>query len=143
VSLGLPDRVEAKIQTEPNSGCWLWTGTLLNNGYGRLKANRRHVLAHRFVYEELIRKIPENLTLDHKCRIRCCVNPEHLEPVTGRINTLRGLSPPAKNASKSHCKNGHEFDEENTQLRDSGYRRCRHCHNSENTKYRSKRNQNV
>lgn len=110
-------------------GCWRWTGYLLPNGYGLI--GRRQIkgsrLAHRWFYELLIGPIPEGLQLDHLCRNRSCVNPAHLEPVTHKVNGLRGVGPPALNARKTHCIHGHLFDAENTHLAPDGTRRCRAC----------------
>ena len=121
----------------PETECWHWHGSInLDNGYGRWQiskqwqANRgseaRTIGAHRFIYELLVGPIPEGLTLDHLCRRRDCVNPEHLEPVTERENILRGTSPSALNAQKTHCVNDHAFTPENTYLGKRG-RRCRAC----------------
>lgn len=102
-----------RITPEPNSGCWLWMGAINESGYGQWRGQ----MAHRFSYEAIIAPIPDGLTIDHLCRVRCCVNPAHLEPVTMRENVMRGFGPTADNARKTHCKNGHEFTPENTRLR--------------------------
>ena len=75
------------------------------------------------------RKVPEGMELDHLCRNRACINPNHLEAVTHRENCLRGASPPAHFARQTHCVNGHAFDETNTYLRHDGQgkRKCRTC----------------
>lgn len=80
----------ARVMPVPESGCWIWTGELNRNGYGRVWRLGRRVMAHRAMYELLVGPIPEGLVLDHLCRVRCCVNPKHLEPVTVRENTIRG-----------------------------------------------------
>lgn len=108
--------------------CWEWNGGVNPNGYGLFGVRRKSTLAHRVSYNWFIGEIPEGLTLDHLCRVRHCVNPDHLEPVTNRENCLRGISPAAINARKTHCMRGHEFTPENTR----GYpgrvgRRCRAC----------------
>jgi hypothetical protein len=78
---------------DETTGCWLWGLTITRNGYGQIRANRRDgtVLAHRALYERQNGPIPEGLDLDHLCRVRHCVNPSHLEPVTRSENNLRGL----------------------------------------------------
>src|SRR5262249_49353562 len=85
-NLSLKERIEAKIIPEPNSGCFLWTGKLDVRGYARIWHNRGDHIAHRLYYELKKGPIPEGLVLDHLCRVRCCVNPDHLEPVTNREN---------------------------------------------------------
>lgn len=106
--------------------CWLWDGPL-DNGYGRFWFNRKTLLCHRVAYEMLIGPIPLGMALDHLCRNRSCVNPEHLEIVTLGENVLRGIGRSAVNARKTHCKNGHEFDAENTYFRKEGNRECIPC----------------
>lgn len=109
------------------SGCWVWTGAgLTSRGYGLFWKDGKVQSAHRVVYELLVGEIPEGLTLDHLCRNRACVNPQHLEPVTQKVNTLRGESLSAKYAQRTHCKNGHEYTTENTSLQ-YGWRRCNEC----------------
>jgi hypothetical protein len=71
--------------------------------------------------------VPEGLELDHLCRVRGCVNPKHLEPVTHRENLMRGESWSAVNARKTHCPEGHPYDETNTYIDGKGRRRCREC----------------
>jgi len=74
---------------EKTETCWLWTGHLTDDGYGRLGINGQLVLAHRFAYELLVGPIPEGLHLDHLCRVRHCVKPDDLEPVTPAENVRR------------------------------------------------------
>lgn len=122
----LPARFWDKCTPEPNSGCWLWHGAILPNGYGQLFWDGGRILAHRLSYQSLAGAIADVLTIDHLCRVRCCVNPSHLEAVTHRENVLRGTSPTATNAAQTHCSYGHEFTIENTYLR-GGRRICRVC----------------
>lgn len=85
-------------------------------------------VSHRYSYEELIGPVPTGLTLDHLCRNRACVNPSHLEPVTHRVNILRGESPSAKNAVKTHCPAGHRLAGEHLYIRPAtGVRACYTC----------------
>ena len=108
--------------------CWLWTGGLTQNKYGRFNVDgRKHrVLAHRYTYELLVGPVPNGTELDHLCRVRQCVNPGHLEPVTHRENILRGNSCGGRRALKTHCIRGHEFTDANT-LRSANERKCRAC----------------
>ena len=107
--------------------CWLWTGGKNSEGYGRFYDGTREVQAHRFAYEFCIGPIPNGLTIDHLCRTHNCVEPLHLEPVTGRENLLRGMGAGAINARKTHCHRGHEFTVANTRLSEKGWRYCRAC----------------
>ena len=125
--LALPARISDKVSPEPNSGCWLWDGALKDNGYGCVWAGGRVKAAHREVYELLLGCVSSSLTLDHLCRQRSCVNPDHLEPVTLRENLRRGESPTAINTRKTHCVHGHELSGSNLRIRASGWRGCKEC----------------
>lgn len=109
------------------SGCWIWDGCRARGGYGKVSRNGKTMMAHRFVYTELFGPIPDGLQLDHLCRTRDCVNPDHLEPVTCRENLLRGNTLQAKNAAKTHCPKGHEYTDQNTYRYPDGRRRCIAC----------------
>jgi hypothetical protein len=126
-------------RVEITSTCWVWKGTILRGGYGQIKVNGKKHLAHRFFYELLIGPIPNGLTLDHLCRVRACVRPGHLEPVTSRENTLRGTNPPAQNARKTHCKRGHPLSGSNLYVRPRGGRICRACSRGEYYRNRGRR----
>lgn len=120
-------------------GCWEWTGARVSHGYGNFRTNGRNYGAHRLSYEHFVGPIPDGLQLDHLCRNRACVRPDHLEAVTNRENQLRGVRTfTAIHATKTHCLNGHPFDEENT-LRYKGGRWCRRCHRDRSRRYRAKK----
>jgi hypothetical protein len=126
MTLGLPERIESKISPEPNSGCWLWDASLKDCGYGNVRWRGVVQPAHRVVYECLVGPIPDALVLDHKCRLRCCVNPEHLEIVTEQTNILRGVGMAAQWAKRTHCAKGHPFSGDN--LRTEKRSRARICY---------------
>lgn len=109
------------------SGCWEWTGPVNRGGYGKWSQRGQYFAAHRFSFEVHVGPIPKGLTLDHLCRNTRCVNPEHLEPVSGRENTLRGANPPARNFRKTACKRGHPFTPENTYTFGRNFRQCILC----------------
>lgn len=106
--------------------CWPWLGTRQPNGYGMIWRDGKYELAHRVAYELAHGPIPSGLTIDHVrtrgCAHRDCCNAAHMEPVTMRVNVLRGLGLSAENARKTHCLRGHPFDRT-----DSHQRRCRQC----------------
>lgn len=106
--------------------CWLFEGWVDKEGYGYARFDLKAQRVHKLAYEQLIGPVPDGLHLDHLCRVRHCVNPDHLEPVTPRENLMRGFTHARVNAEKSHCKNGHEFTPENT-LQDDKQRYCRAC----------------
>lgn len=131
-NLNVKDKILARSIPEPNSGCWLWLGVIgkhkVSGGYGLINHRGKKVRAHRLSYEVFVGKIPSGTELDHLCRMKCCVNPEHLEPVPHLENMRRWNKYRVK---KTHCINGHEFSAENTQLRPDGRGRvCRICANA-------------
>lgn len=132
-------RARIMQRTDRSGNCWLWTGALDRHGYAAIKVDKRRHLAHRLAYELFVGPIPNGLVIDHTCRVRHCVNPDHLEPVTNRENLLRGEGFAAKNTAKTHCPQRHPYDDANTIIRRGGRRRCRTCHNSAtNRKVRSR-----
>ena len=123
------ERFMKYVSPEPNCGCWLWTGFSDKDGYGKFWINERKmsVAAHRVSYELYASKIPDGHVIDHMCRVRSCVNPDHLRVVTQLINVRENNSSPCSlNARKTHCKHGHELTEENVCLVRDG-RACKVC----------------
>lgn len=116
------------------NGCWNWTG-FKQSGYGVTSKNGKVKKAHRIVYEMLVGPVKKGLCLDHLCRNRSCCNPNHLEQVTLKENILRGEGITAKNARRTHCKNNHPFDKENTFWKKGGGRRCKKCLSDYQRKY--------
>jgi len=101
------------------------------DGYGLASFKRTTRMAHRAVFTEVKGDIPKGMTLDHLCRNKICVNPEHLEIVTQRENILRGNGKASINAKKTHCARGHEFTSDNTYTHFSPkgekWRKCKTC----------------
>lgn len=118
------------ISPEPNTGCWLWTGTRVD-GYGVIAtAKRKSVKAHRLSFEMLKGPLLDGLLIDHMCRNRACVNPEHLRQVDRRTNNLENsMGQSAINAQKIMCNHGHTYTEENTKiyLKEDGSIKKREC----------------
>jgi len=128
------ERFWSWVYKEPGeNACWLWEGNQNTGGYGqisitRVSNNTKHPCAHRYAYEISIGPIPLGLTLDHLCRVRTCVRPSHLEPVSIKENVLRGISWAAKNSRKAACSMGHVFIAKTTYVTKAGSRQCRICH---------------
>lgn len=134
-------RFWAKV--EKTESCWLWMGSLTEDGYPRFAESKvSEFKAHRWAYEHVVGPIPDWMQLDHLCHTldpnchsgtdcvhRRCVRVDHLEVVTPKINVLRSQSFVAVNARKTHCVHGHELSPENLYDAPSleGERRCLVC----------------
>ena len=116
------DRLVPRL-SETDDGCWIHERPH-PNGYAYIGHRYRKILAHRFMYEEFIAPIPHGLQLDHLCRRPACVNPWHMEPVTGGENVRRGS---ATGRRVAVCPHGHEYTDENTYVTPKGLRVCRAC----------------
>lgn len=124
----LNQRFDASYKVDPSTGCWLWQRYVMPNGYCYIGVGGRgnNQYAHRVSYERFKGPIPDGMQVDHLCRVRHCVNPDHLEAVTQRENALRGVSFSAQNARKTHCDRGHLLSGDNLIVR-STWRACRAC----------------
>ena len=132
-------RFYSKINYLP-SGCHQWTGAL-DAGYGRFYLRGKSHLAHRVAWELEHGTIPRSLQVDHLCRNRGCVNPDHLELVTLKENVLRGIGITATNKAKTHCRNGHELHGYNAYVTKRGSRQCRTCAVSRTQVWRATRSE--
>lgn len=118
-----------------SNSCWTWTAGR-SGGYGSFHCGKRHgLLAHRFSYFQFNGNCPP--VLDHLCRNRACVRPDHLEAVSHKENIMRGIGIAPKRAAQSHCVNGHEFTKENT-YHYRGGRQCRACNLERTHRFREK-----
>ncbi|MFF5422111.1 HNH endonuclease signature motif containing protein [Streptomyces sp. NPDC002409] len=139
----LPERFWEKVEKSDRgyrTPCLVWTGSVQTNGYGRFRWQGETRSAHRVAYEALRGPIPAELdgdraVIDHLCRNRACVNVDHMEVVTNKVNILRGQTVTGANAAKAHCPEGHEYTPGNTYVNPgSGSRSCRACSQVERRK---------
>lgn len=120
----------------PESGCWIWIAAM-SDGYGHFMVNGKLIKAHRYAYEQKHGPIPEGLQIDHLCRVRCCVNPAHLEAVTQQENMERGKKYSNNHSrDKTHCPQGHPYSGDNLYIMPNGGRQCRICKNQSVINYR-------
>ena len=123
-------RLVSLIDLTAPGDCWPWLGFIDRDGYGRYG---KWSTAYRAVYEFVVGPVPDGLALDHLCRVRGCVNPAHLEPVTHAENMRRSAP-----AQATHCINGHAYDAVNTYFRPNGQRDCRACVRSRARAYKAR-----
>ena len=127
------------------SGCWVWQLALSESGYGRIWVGDKALRPHRFAYEIVKGPIPEELELDHLCRLRACINPNHLEAVTHLENMRRGEAPPPpRYALRAYCKRGHAFTKANTYITPTrSARGCRACNRVAVARYAARKRANA
>lgn len=132
--MGLSEKHFDNLMFEPNTGCWMWVG-LTAHEYGSMYHEGRTQRAHRVFYTAYKGPIPDGLVIDHLCRNKCCVNPEHLEAVTQKENVRRGKRV-ALLEERKFCLKGHALVGDNVIIRRRKYRYCRICHYAENVRYK-------
>lgn len=136
----LEQRFWSKV--DATGSCWEWTGARSDTGYGSFHGPRGASNAHRTSWVLLMGPIPKGLVLDHLCRNRLCVNPDHLEPVTEQVNIRRGYSPMVRASLADTCPRGHSLADAYV-VRRGGVatsRQCRPClRERQRQEYRRKR----
>jgi hypothetical protein len=140
VNVNTPDDFFDKIMPEPNTGCWLWAGRLHYKGYGEIGFFSKKQKAHRVSWLLHKGEIPDGLFVCHKCDTPACVNPDHLflgdnkDNIDDSVRKKRHAS-----SRKTHCQNGHEYNEENTRYKNNGKERaCKACDRAYKIKTRSR-----
>lgn len=121
-------------KVDKTDGCWLWLGAPNSEGYGHIAQGGKTHAAHRLSWTLTGHTLTPGMTLDHLCRNRICVRPDHLEEVTNVANILRGSGSPAQNARKTHCPYGHPLSGENLYVRVTGRRQCKACRRQQQRK---------
>lgn len=143
----IQERIEVKwsgwqfVEIRGDNECWPWLGATLDSGYGYTIFQGKRQVSHRVVYTLMVGPIPEGLQLDHLCRNRWCQNPWHVEPVTAKVNIQRGLSGYATGAqyrARTHCPQGHPYDEVNTIHLKGNRRWCKQCKLAEQRRRRER-----
>lgn len=133
------ERLAFYTHPEPNTGCWIWIANSNKGGYGLVSYKGNIRLAHRVSYELHKGPIPEGLVIDHLCRNPFCINPDHLEPVTSKVNNQRSpISITSINSSKTHCDAGHILTDENVYRYPNGRRECRICSRVYKARYKKR-----
>lgn len=127
------DRLRDGMKIDSKTGCWNWQRAKNRKGYAQIRYMGVLWIGHRLVWEMFRGPIEPGHTIDHLCRNHSCINPDHLEPCTMKVNTLRGFGPSAECARKTHCHKGHPFSGDNLLIWRGGKERgCRTCHREQN-----------
>lgn len=146
-SVSVESRFWGKV--DKTDTCWLWTAATQDNGYGsffigRVGGRVRLARAHRFAYELAAGPIPDGLVIDHLCRVRNCVNPDHLEAVSNKENLLRGEGLPAIAAAKTQCsRGGHPLSGPNLYVNPRGERECKSCRRDADLRQKARRRASI
>jgi hypothetical protein len=137
---GIARRLLAKVEINPDTGCWIWTATRNDKGYGQMWVRGAMRSAHRTAYTLWVGPVEPGLVLDHfKCSTRECCNPEHVRPVTVRENNLRSeVTLAAIAAAATVCPAGHPYTGENLLIDSDGHRRCAECRRDTRARYRDR-----
>lgn len=137
------DRFFAKVEVPDVLGCWQWVASFNSHHYGQFRIWGKTRTAHRLAWSLIVGPIPVGLDLDHLCRNRGCVNPRHLEPVTRRVNTQRGMAAErtrASRAEQTHCRRGgHPLSGDNLRIGSKGERTCRTCRREQNREAKARK----
>lgn len=137
VSMSVFDRIIRNSVRNPDTGCWEWQGEKNQKGYPRISYRGRQIAAHRLSFQCFAGDIPDRYEVDHLCKNRGCINPDHLEAVTHIENCRRG-DLGAHMSSRTHCPKGHEYTPENTYVAPRGARYCRICLRAKEARRRSR-----
>lgn len=135
------ERFFEKVVVDSN-GCWIWQGAKSAEGYGFFMGKKKNQAAHRWAYERFKEPIPAGLVIDHLCRVRCCVNANHLEPVSISENAVRGNGPRMLSdwyKARKECWNGHSIETFGFKTFPSGKRYCHECYRINCQKNNAKR----
>lgn len=138
MQLEFQEYITSRVDIDEN-GCWLWVLTRDPDGYGEGCFQKRKRRAHRLAWEAFKGPIPPGFHVDHLCRVRHCVNPEHLEPVTAGENIRRGLTGYTR---RTECKRGHKFAEHG-RLDSQGRNQCRECDRLRNRQFYERNRETV